>query len=169
MSRLPSVLKMMNTFGNGESFIGQAQKLTPPKLVLKTEDFVTGFGSVKLPTVLEALDIEHTYAGPLPRAITAGFGSAGLGRELLRWVGSYQDQDTGRPQAHELVAVGTHLELEFGDQEVGSKVESKAITHATYFKWSVDGQVRFEIDVLEKIFVVDGVDRYAEMRAQIGL
>ncbi|MDZ4374909.1 MAG: phage major tail tube protein [Phenylobacterium sp.] len=169
MSRLPSVLKMMSVFVNGESYAGQALKLTPPKLVFKTEEFVGGFGTVKMPTVLEALDIEHTYAGPIPRAITAGFGSAGLGREMIRWVGAYQDQDSGRPQAHELVAVGSHLELEFGDQEVGTKVESKAMTHCTYFKWTVDGGVRFEIDKLERIFVVDGVDRYAELRAMIGL
>lgn len=165
MSRLPSALKAMNTFVNGVSYVGDATEVTIPPLVMKTEEFNTGLGTVKIPMTLESIDFESTYMGMCPPEILNGFGSAGLGREMIRWVGGYQNQDTGANEAHEIVCVGSHLEIDQGAQKGGEKTETKVKHTCTYYKQSVNGQVRIEIDVLERIFLVNGVDRWAELRA----
>lgn len=169
MSRLPSVLKMMGTFVNGESFVGQAQTVTPPKLTRKVESFTLGSGDIELDMGQEALVLEHTYAGLVPREILRGYGVAGLGSEMVRWVGGYQDQDTGANTAVEIVVVGSHKEIDRGDQSTGAKTEGKVQTTCTYYKESLNGVVLIEIDLLNQIFLVDGVDRYAELRQLVGI
>jgi uncharacterized protein len=37
-----------------------------------------------------------------------------------------------------------------------------------YYKESIDGVVLFEIDVLNNIFIVDGIDQLAAQRAAMG-
>lgn len=169
MSRLPSVLKMMGVFVNGESYVGDALTVTLPKLTRKVETFTLGSGDIELDMGQEPIVIEHTYMGMCPPEILNGYGAPGLGREMVRWVGGYQNQDDGTNQAHEIVAVGSHKEIDPGDQKTGEKTETKVQTTCTYFKLSVNGQVRMEIDLLDQIFLVNGVDRYAELRQLVGL
>lgn len=169
MSRLPSVLKMMGTFVNGESYVGDALSVSPPKLTRKVEAFTLGSGDLELDMGQEPLIIEHSYMGWAPREIMNGYGSAGLGREMVRWVGGYQDQDTGANNAVEIVVVGSHKEIDRGEQKTGEKTETKVQTTCSYYKESINGQVLVEIDLLQQIFVVNGVDRYAELRQLVGI
>lgn len=169
MSRLPSVLKMMNVAVNGVSYVGQAETITLPKLTRKVETWTQGAGDLELDLGQDVMMLEHAYKGPVPREIIRGYGSAGLGRELVRFSGGYQNQDTGANEGHEIEVVGSHKEIDLGDQKTGTVTDSKVQTTLSYFKWSINGQVVMEIDLVAQIFVVDGVDRLAELRQLVGL
>lgn len=170
MSRLPRTLKMMNVFVNGESFAGEAQTVTLPPLTRKVESMTlnTGFDA-ELDMGNEVIVLAHKYAGRVPREIMAGYGAPGLGSQMVRFAGAYQDQDTGAHELHEIVVRGSHKEITPGDQKVGSVGEGEVQTTCTYYKHTIDGAVVMEIDILTGMFAVDGVDRTAELRQFVGL
>ena len=56
-----------------------------------------------------------------------------------------------------------------GGDEVGEDTEVTYKTTCVYYKQTRNGVVEFEIDVLNKVFIVGGVDRMAEERRILGL
>jgi P2 family phage contractile tail tube protein len=56
-----------------------------------------------------------------------------------------------------------------GDWKPGDKAEIKHAIKAVYYKLEIDGRVMYEIDPLNMIQVVDGVDQLAAERSAVGL
>lgn len=167
---LPRTLRMFNVFLNGVSFIDQAQELKLPKIAMKTEDW-EGAGllsPIKLLKGIESLEIEHTYSGPI-REIVADFGVEKHDASMLRFMGSYSEEASGTDQAVEIIVRGRHNELDQGDAKTGENGNWKVKSDLTYYKQTINGQVWLEIDVVNKIFEVMGVDRLAQHRKNIGL
>ena len=111
---------------------------------------------------------EHTYGG-LVREIFQSFGIAKIDGVLLRFAGAYQREDTGAVDAVEIVCRGRHTEIDSGNAKAGDKSELKVKSALTYYKLSVNGSTDVEIDLINMIEIVNGVDRLAEQRAAIGL
>ena len=163
-------MRMFNVFVNGVSFVDQALELKLPKIAMKTEEYTGAgmLGSVKLLKGIEALEIEHTYNGPI-REIVADFGAEKHDASLLRFMGSYSEEGTGTDRAVEIIVRGRHNELDQGDAKSGENGNWKVKSDLTYYKQIVDGEEWLEIDVVNKIFRVMGVDRWAAHRRNIGL
>ena len=163
--QLPRQLKDMNVFNAANSFAGQAQKFTRPKLVIKTEDYRGAgmLGSVKLDMGLEAIEVEHEYGGAMPE-LNREFGTTDIDGSQLRFAGAYQNDSTGRYDDVQIVVRGRHIEIDAGTDEVGAKSGTKYKTACTYYKQTRNGRVEFEIDMIAGTFLVDGVDRRAELR-----
>lgn len=164
--KTPRQLQDMNVFADGRPLSGQCQSFTRPKIVVKTEDYLgAGLGAtVKLSMgSLEGLEATHKYGGEIPE-LNAGIGEARLDASQLRFVGAYLNEENGRYDAVEIIIRGRHSEGDHGDDEVGSKSGSTYKTDCVYYKQSRNGVVEFEIDVLNKVFIVNGRDRWAELR-----
>lgn len=168
---LPAILKNMNLFHNGVSYVGQIPEVTVPKLAIKLEAY-RGAGMMADLGVDMGLDgfIEFGWkAGGHITAIYAGFGAVTHDAELLRWVGAYQDDGTGLWKSVEITVRGRHQEIDPGDAKPGEKGEESIKTIASYYKLTVDGATIVEIDVVNMVMIVNGVDRYAELRAVLGI
>lgn len=167
---LPRTLKLMNVFNNGVSFLGVAEEIELPKLSMKIEEFRTGgmIGEVGINLGLEKLELTHKYAGIVPE-LFAGFASERIDSELIRFAGAYQQDDTGDVIAVEVLMRGRHTELDGGNSKAGEKTETSVKSLLTYYKLTIDGRDSLEIDLLNSVFKVDGVDRYAKHKAAIGL
>jgi uncharacterized protein len=87
----------------------------------------------------------------------------------LRFAGSFQRDDTGEVSAVEVVLRGRHKEIDFGEYKQGEDTETKVATECTYFKLTVDGKELIEVDIVNMVEKVNGVDRLAEHRKAIGL
>ncbi|MBH3134032.1 phage major tail tube protein, partial [Serratia marcescens] len=77
--------------------------------------------------------------------------------------------DTGEVSAVEVVMRGRHKEIDFGEYKQGEDTETKVSTECTYFKLTVDGKELIEVDTVNMVEKVNGVDRLAEHRKAIGL
>jgi P2 family phage contractile tail tube protein len=163
---LPRQLMDMNTFGGGQSFLGECLSFTRPKIALAMEEYRGGGmpGPVKLAVGLQGIEVTHKYGGDMP-ALNSEFGAAEVDASQLRWVGSYQNQATGELDNVEVVVRGRHEEIDTGDDEVGSKSGTTYKTTCSYYKQVRNGVVEFEIDMLGAVFIVNGVDRWADIRA----
>lgn len=169
---LPLKLKNMNLFNDGDSYQGQCSTVTLPKLTRKLEAWRGGGmdGSVKVDLGMgdDGIQLEWTVGGYDLIAVRQ-YGTTSASGVPLRWAGAAQRDDTGETVAVEVVVRGRHEEIDFGDAAPGEDTEQKVITTCSYYKLIVNGRVELEIDLLNMIFIVDGVDRYAEMRRAIGL
>lgn len=167
---LPSVLKNFNLFNDAKSCIGQVEEIKLPDLKRKMESFRAGGmdGPVKIDLGQEGLDIEHTYAGIMEQ-IFDQYGITNISGVMLRFAGAYQRDDTAVVQAVEVVVRGRHEEVGLGSQKAGEKGKFDVKSTLTYYKLTIDNQVKIEIDLLNMIFIVNGKDRLAEQRKAIGL
>lgn len=167
---LPSKLKNFNLYNDGNSYLGVVAQFTQPKLSIATEDWRGGgmLGPVKVDMGLEAMEAEFAVGG-IVKQLLRQFGLTRVDGVLLRLVGAYQSDDGGQVQQVEIVMRGRYQEIDMGDSKPGDDTEHKVKAPLVYYKQVVDGRTEMEIDMLNAVFLVDGIDRYAEIRAAIGL
>lgn len=167
---LPSILKGFNLFHDGVSFVGQCLEVELPKLSRKMEAYRSGGmdAEIEVDQGMEKLELGHNYAGFM-KEILEKFGITSVGGVLLRFAGSYEREDTGEVDAVEITVRGRHKEIDFGNAKAGDKTDFKVKSTLSYYKLSVNGSVLIEIDILNMICIVNGVDLLAERRAALGL
>lgn len=167
---LPNALKNFNVFADGISLMGQVEEIALPKLARKMDTFQGGgmIAPVDIDLGNEKMEMEITCAGWLREAIKQ-YGLAQAAGGMWRFAGAYQDDSTGTYSAVEIVTRGRFAEIDRGSAKMGDKSMTKMKASLTYYKESVDGEVKIEIDALNTIFIVNGVDRLAEQRKAIGL
>ena len=112
------------------------------------------------------MEMECKYGG-MVRGILRGFGVFGIAGTLCRFNGAYQDDSSGGVLAAELITRSKMVELDPGNAKVGDNTEWTAKHTVSYLRWSVNGRVEVEIDILNNIMLIDGVDRMAAIRAAL--
>lgn len=170
MGTLPRQLKDMMVFGNGEAWVGDASSVTLPVLGRIMEEY-RGAGmtrAVKIDMGGTPLEAEFTFGGPM-REVVRAYGSAQINSEQLRFVGIYENDDTGELTNVEVVMRGRYEEIDRGEQKPGEASEFKAKAALGYYKETWNGVTEIEIDVLGMVEIAGGVDRLAERRALLGL
>ncbi|MEL3915582.1 phage major tail tube protein [Aeromonas caviae] len=169
---LPRKLKHGNIFMDGENWIGVAEDFTPAKLSQKFEAYRGGgmMGGANIHMGLEdgALDTSFTFGGA-EAALVKRMGLAKIDGVALRFAGSFQRDDTCEIVSVEIVQRGRFKELDRGTLKSGDNTQSKVSMVNTYYKETMNGVVLCEIDLLNMIWIVDGVDLMAEHRKAIGL
>ncbi|HEX8301054.1 phage major tail tube protein [Sphingomonas sp.] len=167
---LPRKLKIMTTIIDGIGYAGETKSMKLPNLDRKFEAWRGG--GMNRPAKLDMgggddLDIEHTYGGPI-REILRQYGLPSLTGVQIRWVGSYENDDTGEITTVEVVARGRHEEIDRGEQQSGEVGDFKVKTACAYYKEVWNGRTEIEIDILGGTEIVNGVDLMAAHRAALG-
>lgn len=167
---LPKKLKYLNLFNDGNSYLGVVSSLTLPKLTRKLEKYrgggMNGATSVDFGLDDDALALEWSIGG-IDELVLQQWGSTA--DIPLRFAGSFQRDDTGDISAVEVVMRGRHKEFDFGAYKQGEDTETKITTDCTYFKLTIDGKELIEVDTVNMVEIVNGVDRLAEHRTALGL
>lgn len=168
---MPSVLKNLNVYNDGNSYLGELQSFTPPKLSRKMEAYRAGgmIGSVKIDYGLDddAMKAEWSVGGYM-RDLLKQYGAVGVAGVQLRLAQAYQRDDTEEVTAVEIVMRGRHSEVDRGEGKAGEKTEWKIVTECVYYKETHDGEVLIEIDLLNPLHMVGGIDKVKAIRTAIG-
>lgn len=167
---LPSKLKDLNIYNEGESYAGKAKSVTLPPLTRIMEEYrAAGMtGPVKIDFGHEVLALEWTLGG-LDLAVLRQYGITRVDGVQLRFAGAYQHPQTGAVDTVEIVVRGRHEEIDMGDAEVGEDTEWSVNTAVAYYKLTVNGAVIIELDPINGVEIVGGVDRTLEIRRAIGV
>ncbi|WP_042031754.1 phage major tail tube protein, partial [Aeromonas jandaei] len=115
-----------------------------------------------------ALDTEFTFGG-YEAALFKKQHQAKIDGVMLRFAGSFQRDDTAKVSSVEIVQRGRIKELDGGTLKTGDNTQQKASMANTYYKVTVDGEELVEIDLINMIWKVGGVDMMEEHRKAIGL
>jgi P2 family phage contractile tail tube protein len=166
----PAKLKNFNVFTDGVNQIGVATEVTPPKWAIKMEEWRGGgmLGPVMIDVGLDKLEIDFTLGG-LSDAAFRAFGTAAYDGSVLRFAGAYQDDSSGAVRAAEISCAGRYQEIDMGNAKAGGDTEHKYKLACSYVRLDVDGVTWIEVDLVAGIFIVFGTDRYAEIRAALGV
>ncbi|ELO1553961.1 phage major tail tube protein [Aeromonas hydrophila] len=169
---LPRKLKHLNMFMDGGNWIGVSEDYTPAKLSQKFEAYRGGgmIGAANIHMGLDdsALDTSFTFGG-VEADLVKRMGVAKIDGVAVRFAGSFQRDDTGEVVPVEIVQRGRFKELDRGTFKSGDNSQSKISMVNTYYKETMNGVVLCEIDLINMIWIVDGVDLMAEHRKAIGL
>lgn len=167
---LPRSLKHFATFVDGVNYIGEMPEVGLPKLTRKMEDYRSGGmnAPVKLDFGMEGMEAELTAAGYM-KDLFSSWGTLRHDGVLLRFAGSLQGDDNESWEALEVVMRGRFSELDPGKAKGGEKTEIKLKAEISYYKLSINGKVLIEIDAVNFIEVVNGIDRLAQVRAALGI
>ncbi|MBS9432199.1 phage major tail tube protein [Photorhabdus hainanensis] len=169
---LPRKLKYLNLFNDGNNYIGVVEEMTLPKLSRKLEAYrgggMNGTASVDLGLDDGALDAEFSLGG-VESQLYRQWGIEKVDGVSLRFNGSFQRDDTGEVIAVEVVMRGRFSEFDHGSYKQGDNSQTKVSAKNTYFKLTWGGEVLIEIDTVNMVEIVGGVDRLDAHRRAIGL
>ena len=153
-----NVRKNLNLFVDGRGFAGQIESFTAPKLTLKTEEFRGGgmnapvditMGHEKLATSFVLLsddpDVLATFG------VVEGVQTQLTAREALESI-----DGTTTPVVHSMR--GKVTEIDRGESKAGEKATTSVTMSLTYYKLTHGARVIHEIDVINMVWIVDGVD-----------
>lgn len=163
------VLKNLNLFVNGKGYAGQVEEYNPPKLTLKTEEFMAGgmFSPVELTMAMEKLECDFSLICE-DADILRQFGVTEGNQTPVTVRGHLESFDgTTTGIVHNLR--GKFKEIDRGTWQAGQKKVVKTAVALTYYKETRGGQVIHEVDPVNMVFVVDGVDLLATARANLGI
>lgn len=163
------VFKNLNLFVDGRGMAGQVEEVTPPKLVLKTEEFRAGGMDVpiELTMGMEKLEAEFSLIS-YDRNVLALFGVAEgqfVPFVLRKALESYDGDVT--PVV--ITMRGKIKQIDTGTVKPGEKASLKVSVALNYYKQEHGGDVLYEIDVENMVRVVNGVDALAAQRAALGI
>ncbi|MFJ2987734.1 phage major tail tube protein [Collimonas sp. NPDC087041] len=167
---MPKKLKDFNLFDSGNSYRGEVEEITLPKLSRKMEEYraagMTGPVSVDLGN--EAITLEWTAGGLLLDALLQ-YGARTHNATQLRFAGAYEDDDDGTVSAVEIVVRGRHKEIDMGNAKNGDDTKQKYTTTCSYYKLTIDNKPIYEFDFINGVEKIGGKDTNASIRRAIGL
>lgn len=169
---LPRKLKNLNLFNDGHSYLGVSKSVTLPSLGRKMEGYRGGGmnGPVKADLGFSDDGIQLEWkTGGLDLISLRQFGMVKASGVLLRFTGAFQQDDTEEMSNVEIVVRGRHETIEMGDAQAGEDTEHSMTTTCTYYKLTVDGDDIIEIDLLNFIEKINGVDMLEKQRAALGI
>ena len=165
---IPKKLKNMNIHVDGQGYLGRASEFEEPPLAIATEDYRGAgmLGPVKIDMGLEGMEAKLKMGGHEVGLIRK-FGTTQVDGVRVRLTGAYQADDGTGAQAVECYIGGRFTEISPGTAKPGDDTEQEYTVPLSYYRREVDGRVEVEIDMIAGKFLVDGVDRYAEIMAII--
>lgn len=167
-SAVPKVLKNFNVIIDGYGYAGIADEVTPPALMLKTEDHRGGGLDIpiRLDMGMEVMELKFTMA----EHSVALFRQFGLrdGRGVaITFRAAASDDKVVVPYV--ITCRGSYKDLTPSAIRAGDKNTISGTVSLRYYRLSINGVDIIEIDIDNMTRVIDGVDQLAEQRAAISL
>lgn len=168
MAQIPRVLKNFSLFVDGRGLAGTVDTLTLPKLTLKTEEYRGGGmdAPVELDMGMEKLEGTFALAEYNPDMM-ALYGLASPNTQLTA-------RGAMRRDGEDAVAVVVNMtgqvkEVDPGDWKAGDMSTGTFAYALRYLKITIGGRVVVEIDKVNMIRRIDGVDQLQSIRTAIGV
>jgi P2 family phage contractile tail tube protein len=164
---MDNILKNMNCFVDGLGFAGKAKVLGPPNLSIPGEDFrAAGMDApVSIDMGMDPLEASATF-GSYERAIFQAWGKVAPTTQV-QFRGALAGLN-GDVTPIILTMTGRISGLEMPEWTAGQMSEPKITIKPVYYRCEHGGIVVHEIDVLNNVRIINGVDQLAAIRAAIG-
>ncbi len=169
MAMIPQTLFNTNLFVDGISFAGDVPSLSLPKLTLKTDDYRAGGmdAAIEMDQGMEKLEASFSTKG-VRREAMSKFGLADQSAFNSVFRGSFKGQK-GATTGVIATLRGMLKEVDTGDWKPGEAAEMKFAIALSYYKLEVGGRALYEIDPINCVRVINGVDQLAQVRRDLGL
>jgi P2 family phage contractile tail tube protein len=162
------ILKNFNIYVDGIGYAGKASSVQLPELTIQSESHrAAGMDApISLDMGMEELESQINFSS-FEKALIKRFGLAEGNETQITAKGALRDLD-GTVTAVTVSMRGTVSSLPLGTWEAGSKAELQMTLKLRYFKLQHGDEITHEIDPINNIRIVGGVDQLAEIRKAIG-
>ncbi|NWA25762.1 phage major tail tube protein [Pseudomonas gingeri] len=166
---VPQTLYNTNLFVDGINFAGEVPSLSLPKMTIKTDEYRGGGMDVgiEMDQGMEKMEASFSTKG-VRREAMSKFGLADQTGFNSVFRGSFKGQK-GATTAVIATLRGMLKEVDPGDWKPGDAAEMKFSIAISYYKLEVGGRLMYEIDAINCVRVIDGVDQLAQVRRDLGL
>lgn len=170
MNKIPEIINAFNVYKDGTKLIGVSAEVTIPDFEAVTET-ISGAGilgeydavnvgqfsaqEIEIPFRVLYGDIYEIFAGNPVNLTLRGSLQVADGNGTRSKVGM------------RVIVQGTAKKLTSGKVSAGKPMESSITLGLTYIKVEIDGSTAIELDKLNNIFVVNGVDQLADVNSLI--
>lgn len=171
MSVAGDVLTHSTVWLDGRSFVGECESITLPKLSTKKQAYAAGGLSAEVDVpmgLFEKLEASFSFNTMNPNHLNM-IGIT-LGNQInVSARGSLHSND-GTQIPIKVSLRGAVTELDDGEWKTGELTKPKlSMGSITYYRKEINGKVIHEIDVLNGLAVINGVDQLAKTRAHLGV
>ncbi|MET4733480.1 P2 family phage contractile tail tube protein [Thalassospira sp. MBR-102] len=168
---LPMIIKNWNAFIDGVGYVGIAEEVVTPVLERVTESYRAAgmLGEIELDLGVEAMKLEMTLA-QFDKNVLQQFGirdASGVGVRLM--AAGKADSADSNVDAIEISVRGRWKKIDPGTLKAGDLAKMKVEMPLTYFKYTLNGNVLVEIDMITGLEKVNGVDLSAALRQALGM
>lgn len=163
------ILKYLNLIVDGRGYAGKIEEYNPPDLTLSTEDFRGGGmdAPIDVEMGMEKLTCSYVLTSYDADVLALWGVKTGSGIQLTAR-GSLESLDgTTMPVVHNMT--GKLISMARGTWGSGKKPSLTITQSLTYYREVHNQRTLMEIDKINMIRIIDGVDQLAEHRANIGL
>lgn len=171
MRFLPGVINDAIISLNGEKEILGTMKLVPPEITMKTEE-MSGLGLSNyeevIDALIEAMTTTVTFSG-LTNEIS--FGKGRVFNLITVAVIQGTDSETGETVYQKVVYTirGKVKSIKTGEVLRGGKTEPEIEIATIYYKHEIEGEIITEIDVFNRVTIVDGEDIRSVINKKLGV
>ncbi len=160
-----------NVYINGENFLGRCEEATLPDVKQKeTEHKGLGMvGTIMLPSGLEAMTAKLKMASFYPDVvIQAGNPNIGAVVQVRANLETWESEVLLLQQALVALLVGRFTNFPFGTIKSKDNAEYELNMTVTRAVLTLDGVPLYEVDIMNNIWIVNGIDLLAAYRLNIG-
>jgi len=161
-----------NVYLEGNNYVGKVKEVNLPDVTSKqAEHNALGmFGVINTPTGIEAMELEMMWTTILPdvqKLVTDIYTSFTF--QVRSSLEEYNS--SGRTSESSYVADfrGRPMNVPGGNFKQHENVEATTKFKIDYFRLEIGGEEIYKIDVLNNIYQIDGVDKLATFRANLGI
>jgi P2 family phage contractile tail tube protein len=167
MAQIPRILKNFSLFVDGRGLAGTIETLTLPNLTTKMEEFRGGGmdAPIEHDMGMEKLEGSFILAEYNPD-ILALYGLAVADKQLTARGAMRRDGEAAIPIVVNMT--GVIKQVEKGDWKAGDMSKPTFSFALRYYKLTIGGRELVEIDKVNMIRKIDGVDQLATIRQAIG-
>ena len=167
MANLDHILQGFNAYVDGRSKLGFVEKLETPKIKKKTEKFRSGGMLAEKNHVMgyEVFPWKLSFNAFDPDVIRQA-GLFAKNAVNLSFTAAFDGELNAQHTAHFLCR-GKFTDLSGGTWEAGKKAMLDVEGSLDALKLTYDGKVVYDIDIDNDVYVVDGIDEYAWIRAAL--
>lgn len=163
------IRKNLNLIVDGRGYAGQVMEFTPPALTLQTEDFRAGGMDAPIEVELGMEKLESSFVlSAYDRNVLSLFGVE-PGREVQFTLREALESFDGTVKGVIHNLRGKIKKIDPGTSKPGEIPTLTVEIAPTYYRQQHDGTTLHEIDVINMVRVINGVDRLASQRAALGL
>jgi P2 family phage contractile tail tube protein len=161
-------LKSWSAFIDGKGFAGNVKEVTLPTLTLKTEDFQAGGmdAPVAIEMGQEKLEASVTLTS-YDASVLAQWG-LGEGYEVPFVVKGALESFNGEVEAINVSMRGKVTSVEMSAWTPAGESTLKITLNLHTYRYEQNGSVIYDIDVVNMVRIINGVDRLAARRQAIG-
>jgi len=168
MSAVSDILRNFQLFVDGRGFAGNCPEVQLPKLTIKTEDFQAGGLDIPIGIDMgqEKMELGLTL-DKFDRDVLGLWGVYDTNPPPVILRGALVDQ-AGNVKAAVITARGPMREVDFGSWAAGSKAQTAFKVECHAFRLEIAGRIVIDIDALNMVRRINGVDQLAAIRNAIG-